>query len=104
MGRVQEKVALVTGGASGIGFATAKLLLEEGAKVVLTDLAGEASQRAVAALQKESIYRQLDVTREDQWIAVTDTLVREFGRLDSLISNAGVAFWKDIEATTLDEW
>ena len=122
MGRVQDKVALVTGGASGIGFATAKLLLEEGAKVVVTDLAGPASLHAVAALAHQApthealtheaptrdardvSFQPLDVVREDDWILVTDRIVRDHGRLDILVNNAGIAFLKDIEATTLAEW
>ncbi|HEY2137948.1 MAG TPA: glucose 1-dehydrogenase [Xanthobacteraceae bacterium] len=102
MGRVQDKVALVTGGASGIGFATAKLLSEEGARVVVADLPGAAA--AVAVLGPGVAFRELDVRREDGWIAVTDAIVRDFGRLDVLVNNAGVALLKDIEATTLDEW
>jgi 3(or 17)beta-hydroxysteroid dehydrogenase len=104
MGRVQDKVAMVTGGASGIGFATAKLLLDEGAKVVLADRDQPRSKSAVAALAQRVSFHVLDVTREDEWIAVTDAVVRKFGRIDILVNNAGVAFLKDIEATTLDEW
>jgi NAD(P)-dependent dehydrogenase (short-subunit alcohol dehydrogenase family) len=102
MGRVQNKIALVTGGASGIGFATAKLLSEEGARVVVADLPGAAD--AAATLGPGVAFRELDVRREDGWIAVTDAIVRDFGRLDVLVNNAGVALLKDIEATTLDEW
>ena len=104
MGRVQDKVALVTGGASGIGFATAQLLLAEGAKVVLADIAGDAAQEAAATLGDGAAALTLDVTREAEWIEATDTIVRDFGRLDILVNNAGVALLKDIEATTLDEW
>jgi NAD(P)-dependent dehydrogenase (short-subunit alcohol dehydrogenase family) len=104
MGRVQDKVALVTGGASGIGFATAKLLRQEGAKVVVADLAGAASGRAMATLGQDVSFLALDVVREDEWIAATDRVVGEFGRLDILVNNAGVALLKDIEATSLDEW
>jgi len=103
MDRVKDKVALVTGAASGIGLTTAKLLLDEGAKVVLTDRDKSFSQ-ALAALGQRASYRGLDVTRENAWIAVTDAVVAEFGRIDILVNSAGVALLKDIEATTLDEW
>jgi 3(or 17)beta-hydroxysteroid dehydrogenase len=104
MGRVQDKVALVTGGVSGIGFATAKLLLDEGAKIVVADIKDHASERAVAALGQRVSFLALDVTRESGWITVTDKIVRDFGRLDILVNNAGVALLKDIEATTFEEW
>jgi len=104
MGRVDGKVALVTGGASGIGFATAHLLLDEGAKVVLADRDKALSDAAVAALAQRAVFHLLDVTREEDWISVTDAVAAEFGRIDILVNNAGVALLKDIEATTLDDW
>jgi 3(or 17)beta-hydroxysteroid dehydrogenase len=104
MGRVQGKVALVTGGASGIGRAIAELLAEEGAAVIVADLASRQSENAVSALAQRGSFRALDVTREDAWIDVTDAAVSEFGRLDVLVNNAGIALLKDIEATTLEEW
>jgi 3(or 17)beta-hydroxysteroid dehydrogenase len=104
MGRVQDRIALITGGASGIGFAAAKLFVKEGARVVLTDRDAAALTAAVAELGPRASSRLLDVTREDQWIAVTDAVAGEFGRIDILLNSAGVALFKDIEATTLDEW
>ncbi|MGA8616611.1 MAG: glucose 1-dehydrogenase [Xanthobacteraceae bacterium] len=104
MGRVDHKVALVTGGASGIGFATAGLLADEGAKIVLTDLDKSRAVAAMAVLRQRARFHELDVTREADWIAVTDAAVVEFGRLDILVNCAGVSLLKDIEATTLDEW
>jgi 3(or 17)beta-hydroxysteroid dehydrogenase len=104
MGRVDHKVALVTGGASGIGFATAVLLADEGAKVVLTDLDKSRAAAVMTALGQRARFHELDVTREADWIAVTDAVVAEFGRLDILVNCAGVSLLKDIEATTLDEW
>lgn len=104
MGRVQDKVALVTGGASGIGFAAAKLFVEEGATVIVADRDAAAATAAVAELGQRACFHQIDVTREDEWVAVTDAVVRDFGRIDSLVNNAGIVLFKDIEATTLDEW
>jgi 3(or 17)beta-hydroxysteroid dehydrogenase len=97
MGRIANKVALITGGASGIGLAAAQLFADEGAKVVLTDLHAPHFKPA-AAIHK------LDVTDEADWIAVTDAAVREFGKVDIVVNSAGVSLLKDIEATTLDEW
>lgn len=104
MGRVAGKVALITGGASGIGFAAANLLLDEGAKVVLTDREQAMAGSALAPLRERASVRGLDVTREVDWIAVTDAVAAEFGRIDIVVNCAGVALLKDIEATTLDEW
>jgi 3(or 17)beta-hydroxysteroid dehydrogenase len=104
MGRVQDKVALVTGGASGIGLATSEALAAEGARVIIGDIDRAAADRAAAAIGARASSRPLDVTREDDWIGTTDQIVRDFGRLDILVNNAGVVLLKDIEATTLAEW
>jgi 3(or 17)beta-hydroxysteroid dehydrogenase len=104
MGRVDGKVALITGGASGIGLATARLLLDEGAKVVLTDRDKAAADAALAALAHPAKFHLLDVTSEDQWIAVTDAVTAEFGRIDVLVNSAGVALFNNVETTTLDDW
>jgi len=104
MGRVQDRIALITGSASGIGLAAAKLFAEEGARVVLTDRDAAALKAAVAELGPRASSRLLDVTREDEWLSVTDGVVRDCGRIDILVNNAGVALFKDIEATTLEEW
>ena len=89
MGRVEGKVAIVTGGAQGIGRAICAVLAREGARVVLTDVntaLGEQSAHEVAAAR----FMPLDVVDEAQWRKVIETTVSEFGRLDILVNNAGV--------------
>ena len=76
---------------------------------MIGDLAGPASERAVNGLAHdgsagEVAFHPLDVTREADWVEVTDRILRDLGRLDILVNNAGVALLKDIEATTLAEW
>jgi 3(or 17)beta-hydroxysteroid dehydrogenase len=104
MGRVDGKIALITGGASGIGLATAQLFADEGARVVVTDLREPGTAAAIPALARYAKFHALDVTREEQWIAVTDAVVAELARIDIVVNCAGVALLKDIEATTLDDW
>ncbi len=87
------KVALVTGGASGIGEATARLLAESGATVVVGDLKADADHIA-----------SLDVTSESDWQAVIKDIREAHGRLDILVNSAGILHIADIEQTSLDEW
>ena len=93
MGRVAGKTALVTGGASGIGAATCRLLAAEGAEVYLTDIqdaAGEDLATAIKEANGKAHYRHHDVTDEDAWIAIVDEILDKSGRLDIVVNNAGI--------------
>jgi NAD(P)-dependent dehydrogenase (short-subunit alcohol dehydrogenase family) len=101
--RMAGKVALVTGGASGIGLATGRRFVEEGATVVLADIALERAATAAAASDRlEAV--ALDVTDERAWEAVVNDVVRRHGKLDVLVNSAGIAPFADIEACTTDEY
>ena len=90
MGRVDDKVVIVTGAARGQGAATARLFASEGASVVLTDLL-EAEGEAVAdGIGDAACFVKHDVTSEADWGRVIDLAVERFGRLDVLINNAGI--------------
>jgi 3(or 17)beta-hydroxysteroid dehydrogenase len=102
-GRVANKTAIVTGAASGIGLATATLLIEEGARVVLTDVAADAGGAAAERLGPSASFQLLDVTDPAQWEKVVGETEAAFG-LDILVNNAGIVLLKDIESTSLDEW
>jgi len=107
MKRVAGKVALVTGGAMGIGRACAELLAAEGAAVAITDrdaLAGEEVAAALTAAGHRAIFFEHDVGNEDQWEEVIARTSRDFGRLDILVNNAGVGWFGDVEHTTLESW
>jgi 3(or 17)beta-hydroxysteroid dehydrogenase len=104
MGRVDGKVAIVTGAASGMGKADAELLAREGAKVVLTDLNAEAGEAAAAAIGDSAIFIRHDVASEDDWKAVVAKTLETFGRLDILVNNAGVIALGSIVDTDLESW
>jgi len=104
---LQGKVAIVTGGASGIGAATVEALCTEGAQVVITDVndeLGRALAKRLTGDGKSVRYQRLDVTDEAQWErAVADT-VRELGRVDILVNNAGIGTFADVEQETREGW
>jgi NAD(P)-dependent dehydrogenase (short-subunit alcohol dehydrogenase family) len=89
-GRVSGKVAVVTGAASGLGEATARLMYAEGASVVLTDIQDDRGQRVAAELGDRCRYLHCDVTAEPDVARAVDTAVGEFGRLDCMFNNAGI--------------
>jgi 3(or 17)beta-hydroxysteroid dehydrogenase len=103
-GRVEGKVALVTGGASGLGAASVRMLVREGAKVAITDLNEAAGQALAKELGEATRFWRLDVTREEDWSSVVDAVLATFGRLDVLVNNAGMGTVKDVETLTLEEW
>jgi NAD(P)-dependent dehydrogenase (short-subunit alcohol dehydrogenase family) len=106
-GRVANKVALVTGAASGIGKATALLLAKEGAAVVVTDMASEAGQEVAEEISRnrgQAVFQALDVTDEAAWEGLTNRILHDFARLDIAVNNAGVAFSRPVTEMTLAEW
>jgi cyclopentanol dehydrogenase len=107
MGRVEGKVALVTGGALGIGRADAEALAREGAKIGIADRDEEAGRQTVAKLQQagfKAIFVKLDVSSEPQWKEAMDMVVKEFGGLHILVNNAGIYLSGTTENTPLDVW
>lgn len=107
MKRLEGRVALVTGAASGIGRATAERLASEGATVVVTDVQDEAGEQAAAALRDgggAASFLHLDVTDEDGWRSVVERVTSKHGRLDVLVNNAGMGDLATIEETSLEDW
>jgi 3(or 17)beta-hydroxysteroid dehydrogenase len=103
LGRLTNRTAIVTGAANGIGLATATLMVEEGARVVLTDIAADAGAAAAARLGPNASFRPLDVTDPAQWEKLVAELEAGPG-LDILVNNAGIVLLKDIESTSLEDW
>ena len=100
--RLKDKVVLVSGGASGIGAETARIVLSEGGKTVLADR-DEAKGKALAAeLGKAALFVPLDVTQEAAWQKAVATTVETFGGLHGLLNAAGVGVRNSIEAAVLD--
>lgn len=96
MGKLDGKVAIITGGASGLGAADARLLAAEGAKVVITDIQ-DAPGEALAAELPGSLYLHHDVRSEAEWDMVVATTMQRFGRLDILVNNAGLVRFATVE-------
>lgn len=105
MGRVNGKVALVTGGARGIGAGVAKALTDEGAKVVIADILDEDGAALADTFGTDRArYVRLDVTDYAAWEAAVAATLEAFGRLDILVNNAGIANFGPIDQYSLDDW
>jgi len=102
--RLHNKTAVVTGAASGVGAASARRFVAEGAQVLLTDLNHEAGQALAEELGSAALFMRQDVSRADDWNALQALLCERFGRLDVLVNNAGILLPGSIEQATLDEW
>ena len=102
--RLKGKVALITGGASGLGANAAELMVREGARVVVADIAADRGQAIAAKLGASGHFAKLDVTSEDNWKAVIAETVAKFGALHVLLNSAGIGLSKTVEDITLEEW
>jgi 3(or 17)beta-hydroxysteroid dehydrogenase len=102
MGRVDGKVAIVTGGAMGLGEADARILAREGARVVVTDVNRELGGTVAKSIGGE--YRFHDVTNEGQWIELIADVAKKYGALHILVNNAGIVEPGNIETQTYEEY
>lgn len=104
MGRVAGKVALITGGSRGIGAASARALVAEGAQVVIGDVLDDLGKALAEDLGDVARYVHLDVTSPEDWAAAVETTVAEFGKLNVLFNNAGIANGSQLQRFKLDKW
>jgi len=104
MGRLDGKVAIITGAARGTGEATARLFAREGARVVVSDVLDQAGERVAQSIGQAACFAHLDVTSEDDWRAAATMAVDRFGGLDVLVNNAGVLLMAAIQDTSASDF
>ena len=105
--RLEGKVALISGGARGMGATEARMFAQEGARVVIGDVLEEEGRQTEAAINEsggECVFVRLDVTSEAAWNDAVATAVGRFGKLDILVNNAGIARINNVEGTSEEEW
>ena len=109
--RLKNKVALISGGARGMGAVEAKLFTQEGASVVFGDILDDEGRRVEADIREqggEATYLHLDVTVEENWQRAMDTISSKYGKLDILVNNAGIvprySLDEPLETITVEEW
>jgi len=103
-GRLDGKVALISGGARGQGAAAARAFTREGAKVVIGDILDEDGKQLAEEIGEDALYFRLDVTREDDWAGAVEEGERLFGRIDVLLNNAGILKFAKLADMTLEEY
>ena len=104
MGRLDGKVAIITGAARGQGEAEARMFVSEGARVLLSDVLDDLGEKVAIDLGEGAVYRHLDVTRPDDWERAVGVARSMFGKLDILINNAGVFRSGLIESQSLEDY
>ena len=104
MNRLKDKVAIITGGAAGMGESHVRLFVEEGAKVVFTDINAEAGQKIAEELGENTHFVQHDVVNEEGWEKVVTETEEKFGPVDVLVNNAGVSTVLSVESSSLDDY
>lgn len=104
MRELEGKVALVSGGAGGIGAAIGRRMLAEGARVALCDVLEERGQKLAAELGEGAIFQRHDVTREEEWRRVVAATEDRFGRIDVVVNCAGVSVPAPIDEASFEHW
>jgi len=104
MGRLDGKVAVVTGGSQGMGASHARKMAEEGATVVITDIIEEAGKKVAEEIGGNAFFMKLNVAKEDEWKSTASEIVRRFGKIDILVNNAGIGIFKRIDEITSNEF
>ena len=105
--RLAGKVALITGGARGMGAAEARIFAREGAKVVIADILVDEGRRVEARINEtggDAVFVRLDVSRQEDWDAAISVAVERFGKMDVLVNNAGIGIGGAIEDMTVETW
>ena len=105
--RLENKVALISGGARGQGACEARMFAAEGAKVVFGDILDDLGQQVEAEIRElgcEATYVHLDVTSQTEWEAAVQRAVDQYGKLDVLVNNAGICNWGKLEDSSGEEW
>jgi 3alpha(or 20beta)-hydroxysteroid dehydrogenase len=102
--RLEGKVALISGGARGMGESHARAMVAQGAKVVIGDILDAEGEAVATELGDAAVYVHLDVTDRDQWAAAVATAVERFGQLNVLVNNAGIATFGPIGEYTPEQW
>ncbi len=100
MKRLDNKVAIITGGARGMGAATARLFAEHGAKVVIADVLDEDGDKLAKDIGSSAVFVHHDVTDESSWVTTLATATRHFGPIDALVNNAGVLLFRTLAETS----
>ena len=104
MGRLDNKVAIITGAAQGIGETTARLFVKEGACVVIADMNETIGNQVAERLGEKAAFFKLDVSDYQNWKDCIAFTTKTFGKLTTLINNAGISYRKDVADTTIQEW
>jgi NAD(P)-dependent dehydrogenase (short-subunit alcohol dehydrogenase family) len=102
--RLDGKVAIISGAASGMGAATARMFAREGAKVVIADMREHEGKQVADAIGAAAGFETLDVTNEENWAAVVAATIRRFGKLDILVNNAGISGSAEQDLYGTDAW
>lgn len=105
--KLQDKVAIVTGGGKGIGAAICKAFAKEGARVAVADIDGDGAGTIAHSLQQSGATARavdVDITDKDSTLAMADTVIRDYGRIDVLVNNAGARIIKGFMQHSLDDW